>query len=111
MASAIANEKNFLEKLVATNVKQAANIAKQDTPIHTLTGEVKKIQLKLANRGGRGVKSDNIRKCLKYGYFWSQGYNLSHMRPDWKNLNEVHRDKATHTNTMKVTPFNKGWDE
>ena len=33
------------------------------------------------------------------------------MKHDSNNKKEGHKDKATHANTIKGIPFNKGWDE
>ena len=71
MANAITNEKAVLEQLVATNAKQASTISTQATTILSLLDEVKKIQLKIINkgvRGGRGGKSEDVSKFMKGGY-------------------------------------------
>ena len=71
MANAVTNKKPVLKQLVAANVKQSNNISKQAATIHTLSGEVKQLQLKLATRGGiggKGGKNGDVRKYIKDSY-------------------------------------------
>ena len=76
MDNTVSNKKDILDQPVATNTKQASNITTQATTILALSDEVKQPQLRIINkggRGGRGGKSNDVIKCLKYGYFCSHG--------------------------------------
>ena len=111
MANVVTNEKDVLNQLGAINSRQASTIATQATTILSLINKSKQIQLRIINKGGRGGiggKSDDIKKCLKYGYFWLHVYKVSHMRPDCKIKKEGPKEKTTRTNTMKGMNLNKG---
>ena len=66
ITNSVTNEKDVMEKLVATKENQTTTISIQANTI--LSVEVKKMQLNITNRGGRGGKSDGVRKLLKDGY-------------------------------------------
>ena len=88
MANTVTNEKAVIEQLVVTNVKQDSTISTQAIPILSLSDEFKRIQIRIINKGvigGRGGRSNDISKFLKYGYFWSHGYKVLYMIPDCKN--------------------------
>ena len=71
IGNAVTNEKTVLEQLVETNSKQDSNISKQAITTLALSNEVKQLQIRIINKGGRGSrggKYDDVRKCLKDGY-------------------------------------------
>ena len=68
MTNAVTNEKTVLEKLVVTNTNQVTPIVTLSTTIHTLSIEVKQLQLNLANIDFKDGKSYGVRKCLKDVY-------------------------------------------
>ena len=73
---------------MANHAKQASTIATQSTTILSLSDEFKRIQIRIIDKGvigGRGGRSNDISKFLKYGYFWSHGYKVFYMSPDCKN--------------------------
>ena len=85
MANAVTNENAFIEQLTTNNSKQASTISTQAITIISLSDEVKKLQLKITDKGGRGGiggKSDNSRKFLKDRYCYLHSFKVSHMRPD-----------------------------
>ena len=112
ISNAVTNEKDVLDQIVAINAKQSSTIATRSTNTISLSDNSNQLQLRIINKGSRGgrvVKSENVRKYLKDGYLWFHGYKVLHMIPNHKNNKEGQKEKSICVNTMKGMNINKRW--